>query len=159
MLGGTAQTPGEGGGNDRPQDWQVYANEQFGFSIAYPDSYVILDKDNPRDPAVEGRLYQVRFQESKLAASDTADLQLPQFRIELFEKRQGTTLERWLDEHGIGGGRSVVTISDCNGYKVSYQTMQAPNEFYYVASDTYVYRLTPLGAYSEAMVAAFRIGQ
>lgn len=157
--GGPLQTPGAGGPNDQPEKWRVYANQQFGFSIAYPDTYVVLDNDSPREPPVEGRVYQVRFQDSKLAASDTADLQLPQFRIELFEKPQGTTLEQWLDNHGIAGARSPVTIGDRNGYKVSYETMQAPNEFYYVAGDRYVYRLTPLGPHSEAMAATFSIRQ
>ena len=42
-------------------------------------------------------------------------------------------------------------------WRVAHRALMAPNTFYYVAGSKYVYRLTPLGPYSEEMLASFQL--
>ena len=36
-------------------------------------------------------------------------------------------------------------------------TMQAPNTFYFIATDKYMYQLTPLGQYGDEMLKSFTL--
>lgn len=140
-----------------PTNWQTYADEQFGFAVTYPDTYVILEQPSPRETPAPGVVHQVQFQDKTLATGDTAALEPPQFRIEVFEKPADITLEQWLDGNAEGAA-TPIALGELNGYQVSLNTMQAPNRFYYTASDTHIYRLTPLGPYAEEMLESFKVG-
>lgn len=40
---------------------------------------------------------------------------------------------------------------------VRFPLMMAPNEFYFFASEKYVYRLTPLGPHGQEMLGSFEL--
>lgn len=138
-----------------PTAWLTYTSQTYRFTIVYPDTYTPLDQGSTTDPSQAQRLFQVRFQDQRLASGATAGLELPQFQIEVFDNSAALPLERWLDEHDITGERAEAAVGRQSGLKVTLMTMMAPNQFYYLAQGMYVYRLTPLGPFSEHMLASF----
>jgi hypothetical protein len=140
-----------------PVSWLSYTSQQFRFSISYPDTYLVVDQGNlPQDvPNVVGR---VQFQDKALASSPTANLQPPQFLIDVFENKQSLVLEDWIAANERRAAPQAATIGNASGYLVQLQTMQAPNQFYFVSQGQYVYRLIPLGQHSQQMLQSFKIG-
>lgn len=138
-----------------PIQWLTYDDATFGFSIKYPDTYVIVDKANPRETPDIDLVQQIRFQDKTLANGDTADLEPPQFRIEILKNGAGETLDQWLKSHTITGTQAGVTIGGREGVAITLNTMMAPNQFYYLAYNDYIYRLTPLGVYGNEMLKSF----
>jgi hypothetical protein len=102
------------------------------------------------DPAV---IHRVRFQDTDLA---TAELEIPIFTVEVYELNM-LTLEAFLDLTATGAESQIYTLGDLSGFRVTFNQLSAPNEFYYFAGDEYVYKLTPLGMYSEEMLQRFQI--
>lgn len=142
-----------------PSKWLVYSDTTLSFSLSYPDSYVRLAEPASLSSVAPNLVQRVRFQDRQLATGETADLELPQFTVEVFENTAGLTLEQWLDANTPSSSfRSTVAVGDHQGYQVTLNTMLAPNHFYYVADSAYVYRITPLGPHSEAMLASLKIG-
>jgi hypothetical protein len=158
---GNAGPPSQAASNPAPSavpaSWLSYSSQQFGFSIDYPDLYVVVDQGNlPQDlPSVVGR---VQFQDKALASSPTANLQPPQFLIDVFENKDSLVLEDWLAANERRGTAQASAVGNASGYVVRLQTLQAPNQFYFVSQGQYVYRLVPLGQYSDQMLQSFKIG-
>ena len=143
-------------GEIKPVDWLTYQDQSFLFSIDYPDTYTILPVDlgsEDKDPIL---IHRVRFQDKVLATGDTASLEIPKFNIEIFELGD-QTLESFLDKYALGAEREVYKLGDLTGFRVYFNRLSAPNEFYYFSSHGYVYKLTPLGMYSEEMLHTFQI--
>ena len=138
-----------------PTAWLTYTNQTYHFSIAYPNTYVLLDQASAQDQAQVKRVFQVRFQDQRIAASPIAHMEPPQFQIEVFDNTATLALGRWVEDHRMNGERADVKIGGQPGLRVTLMTMMAPNQFYYVAQGPYVYRLTPLGPFSEQMLASF----
>ncbi len=143
-------------GESKPVDWLTYQDQAFLFSIDYPDTYTILPQDlgsEDKDPVL---IHRVRFQDIALATGDTASFEIPKFNIEIFELGD-QTLESFLDKYAPGAEREVYTQGDLTGWRVYFNRLSAPNEFYYFSSHGYVYKLTPLGKYSEEMLHSFQL--
>jgi hypothetical protein len=147
--------------DDSSAGWRMYTDKTYGFSIKYPRQYVVLPE---RDGQAEGgpaRLHRVRFQDRKIASWQTANLEPPQFTIEVFEGGASASLRDWLQSLKWVRPTDTVESFEVEGAKegVRLRSMQqlAPNEFYYVATEKYVYRLTPLGEHSPQMLASFRL--
>ena len=118
-----------------------------------------LDEPAPLSTVAPNLVQRVRFQDKQLAAGETAQLEPPQFVIEVSDNKAGISLERWIDANmPPGGSRSAATVGNRRGYQVTLNIMLAPNQFYYVADGAYVYRITPMGQYSEKMLASLKIG-
>ncbi len=91
-----------------------------------------------------------------LAASETANLQPPQFSIEVFANPGGTAVEEWLATHAPGiGAHTPVTIGGKPGFRVQLNAQLAPNEFYFVANGQSIYKLTLLGQSAPQMLQSF----
>jgi hypothetical protein len=143
-------------GEIKPVDWLTYQDQAFLFSIDYPDTYTILPVDlglEDKDPIL---IHRVRFQDKVLATGDTASFEIPKFTIEIFEL-DDQTLDAFLDNYAAGAEREVYTQGDLTGFRVFFNRLSAPNEFYYFSSHGYVYKLTPLGKYSDEMLHSFQI--
>jgi hypothetical protein len=154
---GSGGAPGAAVPPAPPAEWLTYTDKTFGFSISYPDTYVILETANPRETPPRDLVHQVRFQDKALATGQTADLEIPKFRIEVFDNAAGVTLDRWLDDHQVAGTRTEIPVGGQQGIQVSGNTMLAPNQFHYTAHGAYVYRLTPLGPYAMQMLDSFKL--
>ena len=140
----------------QPASWLTYQDQAFLFSIDYPDTYSILPETaqlSDTDPAI---IHRVRFLDLQLAAGETADFEIPNFAIEIYELGD-QTLEAFLDSNFGSGVREEYTLGDQTGYRVHFIQLIAPNEFYYFSEHGYVYKLTPLGLYGEEMLHSFEI--
>ena len=136
--------------------WLTYQDQDFHFSIAYPDSYTILPAQNSSAAGGSKLLHQLRFLDRQLASGDTADFEIPNFTIEVFDLGN-LTLENFLDQHIETGNREPVSLGKLNGIRVSFDQLIAPNQFYYFADQSFVYKLTPLGEYGQQMLESFQI--
>ena len=147
---------GSGEAVSKPVNWLVYQDETYKFSISYPDVYVLLPEIDLLRDIDPDLVHRVRFQDADLAKGDTADLEPPQFSVEIF-KSTVSSLEAFLDIKLPGARREPFKIGDLQGYRVSTNLLLAPNEFYFFSGNGYVYKLTPLGAYSQEMLASFKL--
>jgi hypothetical protein len=143
----------------QPTDWLRYTDQQFGFSITYPNTYVLLDAATA-SAAAANPVHRVWFQDKTIASGATAALEPPAFAVDVFANPDGLALAQWLDanEPHRDATRTAVTVGDTPGYKVALTSYVAPGQFYYVAAGNAVYRLTPLGQYGEEMLKSFRLG-
>jgi hypothetical protein len=157
---GSLESSGPGGTSgeavSKPVNWLIYTDENFKFSISYPDIYVILSEVELLRDIDPDLAHRVRFQDADLAKGDTADLEPPQFSIEIF-KNTTSSLESFLDTKLPGARREPYKIGDLQGYRVSTNLLMAPNEFYFFPGNGYVYKLTPMGAYSQEMLESFKL--
>lgn len=140
----------------KPVNWLSYTDETYKFSIAYPDVYIILPEIELLKDLDPDLVHRVRFQDADLAKGDTADIEPPQFSIEIF-KSPTSSLESFLDKKMPGWSRESYKIGDLQGYRVSSNLLMAPNEFYFFSGNGYVYKLTPLGGYSQEMLESFKL--
>jgi hypothetical protein len=149
------------GETDGARRWRVYDDKSYGFSIKYPRQFVILPEKGGQGTDAAGRLHRVRFQDRKVASWQTADLEPPQFTIEVFKADGASSLREWLERaQWVGQGDAVEPFEvegAREGVRVRLMQQLAPNEFYYVATEKYVFRLTPLGPHGPAMLASFRL--
>ena len=142
--------------NQPTVSWLIYQDQDFHFSIAYPDSYTILPALNSSAAGGPKLLHQLRFLDHQLASGDTADFEIPNFTIEVFDLGS-LTLEKFLEQHLEIGNREPVRLGKLNGIRVSLDQLIAPNQFYYFADQGLVYKLTPLGEYGQQMLESFQI--
>ena len=158
---GWAQTSGpSSAGSEATAGWRTHVDKAYGFSIKYPETYIIL-REFKRKPVANPRVaHQVRFQDKELAAGQTADLEPPQFSIEVLENDGFKPLRDWLQTAvQIGANDSVEPVhldGAGEGLRVRNAMQLAPNDFYYFARGKYVFRLTPLGSHGEEMLNSFR---
>jgi hypothetical protein len=150
--------PAELQGEEEPEtiNWLTYLDEQFNFSIAYPESYTILPEIGQLQEVKSGLIQQVRFQDVKLTASKDVSLDLPQFTIELYALGN-LTLEEFIKSTINGVKFDQFNLGGLPGFRIKLNTLIAPNEFYFFTDDVYVFKLIPLGQYSQKMLASFQL--
>lgn len=136
--------------------WLIYQDQSFPFSLAYPDTYAILENDTLAEKTGLNPIHQVRFLDKQLAEGDTADLEIPNFTVEIYNLDE-QSLESFLDKNFPQGQREQVTLNNVNGLRVFFNNLIAPNQFYYLSDRGYVYRLIPMGEFSQEMLASFQI--
>lgn len=145
-------------GKEKGMDWQIYRDDTYGYEIRYPPNYLIQKGAQQKEPQP---LQQIHFQDRELAQSDTASLQPPQLSIEVFDNSSRLPLEKWLKEHRVLESWmkfqvEPYSLSGALGVRLSSQLLLAPNEFIYLPHGPYVFKLTPLGEFSEQMLATFK---
>ena len=136
--------------------WLTYQDQDFHFSIAYPDTYTILPAQNSSAAGGPELLHVLRFLDHQLASGDTAEYEIPNFTIEVFDLGS-LTLEKFLEQHFEIGNKEPFSLGKLNGIRVSLDQLIAPNQFYYFADQSFVYKLTPLGEYGQQMLESFQI--
>ena len=159
---GVCQTePPSQNGRVAPADWPTYTDKTYPFKIKYPKSFVILSEPARLPEAAPHIKYRVRFQDKYLAAGETARLEPPQFSIEVLENERSLNLRDWLASAVHVGAEDSVEPFHLDGagegLRVRYAMQLAPNEFYFFARGKYIFKLTPLGQYSEEMLNSFRL--
>jgi hypothetical protein len=142
-----------------PAAWLTYSDPQYGYQINYPDIYTILNPIEKLNEVNSRLLSQVRFLETELAKSEVANLEPPKFTVEVYANPGRETLEAFLNTQARDGVREPYQLGSLNGIRVYFNTLMAPNNFYYFTSGDYIYRLIPLGEYSQEMLQSFKLTQ
>jgi hypothetical protein len=141
--------------------WITHVDEEFGFSISYPDVYVILPQGGPAAQTLPKPVYSLRFQDEEIASSAAAELELPVFSIEIFERPASSTLRDWIESNRLAPQsaefEAVELAGAEEGLRLALQTMMAPNVFYYFATQKHFYRVVPLGIYGEEMLGTLKL--
>jgi hypothetical protein len=156
-----ARPPGQQNEPEGTAGWRTYNDKNYGFSVKYPWSFVILP-ERPRAAGDGPALVQrVRFQSKGAASGPLADMEPPQFAVEVFKREGAGTLRELVGAAGWVEEGDAVEPFELEGAKgglrVRGMKMVAPNEFYYFATEDYLFRLTPLGEYGPAMLATFKL--
>ena len=94
---GSAGSSQAGGNVKTSTQWLTYVDQRFGFSISYPDGYVILDEVELLRDISPNLVQRVRFLDAGLAHGDTANLEPPNFSIELFDNAPAIPLGQWIE--------------------------------------------------------------
>jgi len=139
--------------------WLTYSNTALGFSLNYPDSYAVFEEMPPLRGGGPGPIYRVFFQDKDLLSSQTADLEPPQFSIEIFELPSEIPYKDWLQQKGMIPLHSeveVFPIAGRSGLKVTLRERIAPRQFVVVEKGGLIFRFTLLGLHSSAMLNSFR---
>jgi hypothetical protein len=149
-----AQAPGAGGST--PVGWLVFTDTSHRFEVAYPPEFAII----PEKSEATGVVKRVRFQDKQLLATPFGELEPARLTIEVFSATT-TSLGEWLRSTGrLPAGATVTrrSLTGANeGARVQLRQQLAPNDFYYFSTDSFVYRLAPLGLHSSEMLASFRV--
>jgi hypothetical protein len=140
----------------QPVSWLTYRDQACSFSIDYPDTYTILPEPEPFNNADPDLAHRVRFLDAQLAAGDTAEFEPPNFTVEIYTLGD-QTLEAFINNDENRGEREAYTFGDLSGFRIHFKQLIAPNEFFYFSEHGYVYKLTPLGLYSQEMLHSFQI--
>lgn len=153
--------PEQSSADEGPLEWLVYTDTAYGFSIQYPDVYVILPEPSPLPATAPPVVHRVRFQDERRASGQFADREPAQFAIEVFELDPPVPLRDWLQSTGLVPARATVEQVHLDGagegWRVRLPILLAPNESYFFATEEYVYRLTPLGPHSQDMLASVQL--
>ncbi len=142
-----------------PVNWIAYADPNFGFSLRYPDIYTTLTEPQNFADVAPDLIGRFRLLEPSLAKSDFAELEPPKFSIEIYANDAGLSLNDWLDANLPSGDKETVQIDGINCTKLTQQILLAPNQFIVCEYSGNIYKFTPLGLYSEDILASFKFSQ
>jgi hypothetical protein len=159
---GSGAAPGEGSQvqEKRAVQWLVYRNEEFGFQVRYPSVYVLMPVLQTLEGSEKPRpLAEFLFQDQDLARGDTAAMEPPQFAIRVFANDEGLSVDQWLRQSEVLGGEEfqveAYSLGGVEGVRLTSRLLLAPGQHIYVAKGRYIFQLTPLGEYSNQMLASF----
>jgi len=140
-----------------PGSWQTLTDEALGISLAYPPEYVRYSSGNPLSA---GQLGEINFLTKQIAASQTANLQPPEFGVAVFANPENLTIEQWLEKNVFQPGRQFeqtpTTVGGVPGIHLATDLTIAPGEFVYVSANGRIYRFTLLGEFASEMLASVR---
>ncbi|HYG80668.1 MAG TPA: hypothetical protein VD861_09790 [Pyrinomonadaceae bacterium] len=156
-----ARPSGQQGETEGTAGWGTYDDKKYGFSIKYPRSFVILHRRTRAAGDRPSPVQRVHFQSKAMASGPLADMEPPQFAVEVFKREGGGALRELVEAAGWVEEGDAVEPFELEGAKgglrVRGMKMIAPNEFYYFATEDYLFRLTPLGEYGPRMLASFKL--
>ncbi len=141
---------------------EKHTDHTYGFTVKYyPSEYGILTEGPLQTTAQPPAVQRVSFQRKDIAAGQVADHEHPGLTISVFALSPGLPLRDWLDSSGLlspGSETSLVRLTGVKeGLRVILRQQPEPNEFVYLATDQYVYRLVPYGAQGGKMLRSFRL--
>jgi hypothetical protein len=173
---GPGQVPGGAGVNtettegdeivgDEPEEidstaWQVYTDDVFHFSISYPSYYSIKHLEDAQLTELSpSPLAAIHFSSEH---GELADIAPPEFSIRVFDNRTEQSVEDWLITTGLLKPEAAWFTEPYqgvyeSGVKVISARFMAPGWFVYVADNTHIFQLTPLGTEAELMLDTFAI--
>lgn len=171
--GQTEGGPAEAGADDSDQtepggvgelpstaDWVAYVDSTFGFSVAYPPSFVVRPTDAARltglIPAPTGSIY---FMDPATAESALAGTDAPDLEVRIFETGPVGSLADWLSSAGVSADQTqtATQVGDLAGVEVCVSTMIFPRCSTFVVAPNRVYQLRALNLEGEAMMQTFAV--
>lgn len=152
--------PGGVGELPSTADWVAYVDSTFGFSVAYPPSFVVRPADAARltglIPAPTASIY---FMDPATADSALAGTDAPDLEVRIFETGPVGSLADWLSSAGVGADQTqtATQVGDLPGVEVCVSTMIFPRCSTFVVAPNRVYQLRALNLEGEAMMQTFAV--
>lgn len=141
-----------------PSAWNVYTDDTYGFKVAHPEYFEI--KTAQENDLIPLPLETIHFVDMR---SELAGIAPPSFSIRIYENANQQTLGAWLKFNGLHNNTdwlhefySGVYFS---GLRVLSKNYMSPGDFVYVAKDTWIFQLTPVGGEAGAMLDTFEFTQ
>ncbi len=140
-----------------------YASTNYGFEIVYPGEYVFSE-------VAAGALNQLipvpvagfSIMNPTLAASDVAELELPDLQIRVFPTSGAASLDAWLAAAGRTPpdyeAAQPFQAAQVSGVRVCH-TMLVPGCSHFIMGDAWVYELVPGSQIGEVLVDRFALLQ
>lgn len=141
-------------------DWVVYSDSHFGFSVAHPADFVVRQADEARlvglvpSPSASIYIVQPAMAESALEGVDAPDLE-----VRVFETGPVNSLSDWLVSAGLGSNQTqtAIQLGELPAVSVCGSTMIVPNCTTFVNGGDRVYGLRALNLEGEAMAESFSL--
>lgn len=153
-----------GGGESLPgqpvANWKAYTDGKYGFSLSYPDIYTILPEVELLDTISPDLIDRLRFMDSQMAQSDTAQLELPKFSVEIYRNPSSQSIPEWLGKNmPVNGSLDDAMLGGISCKKLTTYALMAPNEFHFCVYQNNVYKIVAVGEYSGKMLESFTFGK
>ena len=143
--------------------WTTYVDPTYGFSIGYPNGFVIEAQDVSRlTEFTPTPVASIFFMNPTMAAGDLAGIEPPDLDVRVHEAGAVDSLEGWLASAGLTSAESGTVAqpyrnANVSGLKVCQATMIAPRCSVYILGSGRVYQLTPISLEGEAMIKTFAL--
>ncbi len=141
----------------------VYVDPTYGFSIGYPNGFVVQPQDVSKlahfTPTPVASIF---FMSPTMARGDLAGIEPPDLEVRVYQVGTVDSLKSWLVSVGFASGDSGAVAkpyrnANVNGLEVCQSTMIAPGCSIYVLHDSRVYQLTAISREGEAMIDTFAL--
>jgi hypothetical protein len=140
----------------------VHTDSTYGFRVNHPADYQIRAETAANMAALEPQpVAAYVFMNPATAASDIAELELPDLQLRVYPVGEAASLEEWLASQGFLAAGNLppepFQAGSVAGLEVCLSTMIVPNCSYFVFGEDWVYQLVPGSAAGEAMMATFAL--
>lgn len=144
-----------------PADWTDFVDPTFGFSISYPNGFVVQSQNVSKlaqfAPAPVNSIF---FMNPIMARGALAGIEPPDLEVRVYLAGTIDSLKSWLAsvrfDHN-GAAIQPFRNASIEGLKVCQATLIAPGCSVYVLHKARVYQLTPLSREGEAMIETFAL--
>jgi hypothetical protein len=138
----------------------VHSDSAYGFSVSYPSDYVVRTEPPEKLAGLEPQpVAAYAFLNPTIAASDVAELELPDLQLRVHSAAGAASLEEWLGSYGFLAEGNLppepFQTAGAPGLKVCVSTMIVPNCSYFVFGNGWVYQLVPGSAAGQAIMESF----
>ena len=142
---------------------ELYTDTTYQFRVSYPANFVFRIQPDEQLAQLEPLpVASILFMSPETAASDVADLELPDLEIRVYAADQVASLEHWLTAHDLlpaDDAESPKSFQTAHvaGAEVCASTMIAPGCSYFSLGNGWVYQLRPASLAGEAMIDTFML--
>ncbi len=144
-----------------PAGWTDFVDPTFGFSIGYPNGFVVQSQNVSKlaqfAPAPTASIF---FMNPIMAKGALAGVEPPDLEVRVYQAGAMDSLKSWLAsvrfDHS-GAAIQPFRNASIDGLKVCQEALIAPGCSVYVLHKARVYQLTPVSREGEAMVETFAL--
>ena len=144
-----------------PANWSTYTDPAYGFSIGYPDGFVVRQQDVAKLARFTPTpLVSIFFMNPTMAAGELAGVEPPDLEARVYRADAADSLKTWLVSVGFASSDSISTAkpfrnASVSGLEVCHSTMIAPGCSVFVLRSGRIYQLTAISKEGEAMIRTF----
>lgn len=159
---GVGESPsGENRHNFIVADWKEYSTAKYGFSIRYPNTFVVQMQDVSKLPPFTPKpIVSIFFMNPGKAQLVLSGIEPPDMEVRLYQATGVDSLKSWLVLVGFVNSGTLVKEyieSKFTGLEVCQSTMIFPGCSVYALHKDFVYQLTPISQEGEAMIETFML--
>lgn len=146
-----------------PESWLTYSDPMYGFTIGYPNGFVVRQQDVSKlSQFTPTPLVSTFFMNPTMAAGELAGAEPPDLEVRVYRAEAADSLKTWLVSVGFATSDTIAAAkpfrnAGVNGLEVCHSTMIAPGCSVYVLHKGRVYQLTAISKEGEAMIGTFAL--